>query len=166
MRKEKDFVFNHEKRNEKNQSLEENAKKKVLNEEESLYLIGWILIACLVLYVLVTKSLLGRELYFPLPCLFHLITGGYCPGCGGTRAVVAITHGKILSSFCYHPIVLYTLVVGGWFMVSQTLERITHKKIGMTYRSIYVFLAIGLIIINCLIKNLWLFAFGVDLLKI
>ena len=32
---------------------------------------------------------------FP-PCLFHALTGLYCPGCGGTRAVYQLLHGHIL----------------------------------------------------------------------
>ena len=43
---------------------------------------------------------------FP-PCLFHLATGYYCPGCGGTRAITSLLHGQILNSFLYHPVVLY-----------------------------------------------------------
>lgn len=41
------------------------------------------------------------------PCLFHLITGFYCPGCGGTRAIRMLIHGKVMASFCYHPFVPY-----------------------------------------------------------
>ena len=25
------------------------------------------------------------------PCLFHLATGYYCPGCGGTRAIASLS---------------------------------------------------------------------------
>ena len=41
------------------------------------------------------------------PCLFHLATGYYCPGCGGTRAITALLHGQLFRSFLYHPVVLY-----------------------------------------------------------
>ena len=33
------------------------------------------------------------------PCLFHLLTGLYCPGCGGTRAVRAMMAGNLGLSF-------------------------------------------------------------------
>ncbi len=29
------------------------------------------------------------------PCLFHLVTGYYCPGCGNTRSADALLHGNI-----------------------------------------------------------------------
>lgn len=46
-----------------------------------------------------------------VPCLFHLLTGLYCPGCGGTRAVWYLLHGRIFESIRYHPLVPYTVVV-------------------------------------------------------
>lgn len=42
------------------------------------------------------------------PCLFHLATGYYCPGCGGTRAIASLLHGQLFRSFLYHPVILYT----------------------------------------------------------
>jgi len=30
-----------------------------------------------------------------LPCTFHWLTGLYCPGCGGQRALHALLHGRI-----------------------------------------------------------------------
>ena len=45
------------------------------------------------------------------PCLFHLLTGLYCPGCGGTRAFRALLAGNLLLSIRYHPLVAYMAVV-------------------------------------------------------
>ena len=44
------------------------------------------------------------------PCLFHLLTGLYCPGCGGTRAFRALLAGNLLLSIRYHPLVAYMAV--------------------------------------------------------
>lgn len=41
------------------------------------------------------------------PCLFRLLTGFYCLGCGGTRAARALLHGHFLLSAMYHPFVPY-----------------------------------------------------------
>ncbi|SRR5579871_1169141 len=36
---------------------------------------------------------------FPYPaCVFHEITGLYCPGCGSTRALYQLLHGNILTA--------------------------------------------------------------------
>lgn len=35
-------------------------------------------------------------------CLFHEVTGLFCPGCGNTRALHALLHGHILMSLRYN----------------------------------------------------------------
>ncbi len=38
-------------------------------------------------------------------CLFYEMTGYYCPGCGNTRAVLALLQGHILRAFGYNPMI-------------------------------------------------------------
>ena len=54
------------------------------------------------------KSLLVS--LFHMPCIFHLLTGLYCPGCGGTRAVKYLLQGDWKNSLIYHPFVLYCVI--------------------------------------------------------
>lgn len=98
--------------------------------------------------------------------MIHSMTGYYCPGCGGTRATYALLHGKIITSLYYHPIVVYGVVVGGWFMISQTIERLSRGKlcVGMRYRDLYLWIALAIAIVNCLVKNLVLAITGIALL--
>ena len=100
------------------------------------------------------------------PCAVNALTGFYCPGCGGTRAVHALLSGHIFRSFACHPIVPMAAVLAGWFMVSQTIERISagRIRIGMHMRDVYLWGALGVIIANFLVKNLALLIWGVDLL--
>lgn len=37
------------------------------------------------------------------PCFLRLMTGLYCPGCGGTRAFFALSHGEIGKSIRFNP---------------------------------------------------------------
>ena len=56
------------------------------------------------------------------PCIFHALSGFWCPGCGITRALHAIVHGDIARAFTMNP--LATLLIpfgalafawaGGW----------------------------------------------------
>lgn len=39
-------------------------------------------------------------------CPFHLITGLPCVGCGGTRALVALTHGELGAALALNPLAL------------------------------------------------------------
>lgn len=141
--------------------------EKIHTDENVLYIIGWILI--LFLTVAAVIMMVCPQLWkgkFP-PCLFHLLTGLYCPGCGGTRAVITLSQGKLLTSVLYHPFVPYVALVGGWFMISQTLQRLSKGKlaIGMKYRDIYLWIALALVAVNFLVKNILLLG-GIDVLKL
>lgn len=101
-----------------------------------------------------------------IPCLFHEITGLYCPGCGGTRAVRSLLAGHFIKSFLYHPLVLYCVLVAVWFAVSYLLYWITKKPRYRLYLgNSYVYAGIGIILLNFIVKNYLLVAKGIDLLK-
>ena len=136
-------------------------------EETALFYVGWALVflCCCIwcLFQVVPPSFL---MLFP-SCMIRKIFGIYCPGCGGTRAVTAFLRGDFLTSFISHPLVLYTAVVGGWFLASQTIERISRHRLksGMRYRDGYVWAALVILVINFLVKNLLLAVWGIDLLE-
>lgn len=46
-----------------------------------------------------------------LPCMFHLLTGLHCPGCGMTRCVGALVHGDIAQAFAWNPLFVLLLPV-------------------------------------------------------
>lgn len=60
-------------------------------------------------YIAALWQWFGRQGY---PCLFRLLTGLYCPGCGGTRALKCLLQGKVLTSLYYNPLIVYMAVVG------------------------------------------------------
>ena len=59
--------------------------------------------------------------------MFLLMTGLYCPGCGGTRALKAFLRGEFLTSFRYHPLILYCACVAMIFLVSYLIYWKTKK---------------------------------------
>ncbi len=66
--------------------------------------------------------------WFRMPCLFQMMTGLYCPGCGGTRAVKALLSGHPVLSFLYHPLVLCTAVTVAVCAVSWRLYFLPGKQ--------------------------------------
>lgn len=46
--------------------------------------------------------------FFP-PCLFHVFTGLYCPGCGITRALHALVHFDLPRALAMNPLVVVAL---------------------------------------------------------
>ena len=132
------------------------------------YVIGWILIAFGIVMLILCMTV-WKEFVCGLPsCRFHALTGYYCPGCGGRRSVICILRGEFLKSFLFHPITIYAGLVCGWFMISQSIERLSFGKIkiGMHFREIYLWIAFVLIMVNWIVKNALLFFGGIDLLKI
>ena len=102
-----------------------------------------------------------------IPCLFHLFTGLYCPGCGGTRAVKALLLGRPLVSFLYHPLVLFCALLALWFAWSYFLYRRTGKeRYRPSFDNKYVYAAAILTAVNFIIKNVLLIFSGIDLLAL
>jgi len=95
-------------------------------------------------------------------CKIARSLGFYCPGCGGTRAVISLYSGRIWESFCYHPMVIYGFIVYLVYMLTHTLERFHVGKIkGIKFRPIYLYGALIILIVNFLIKNILKLGFGI-----
>lgn len=135
-------------------------------EENALFLIGWSMVGILILIYIACHIFSIPSLKTNGPCVLHTLFGIYCPGCGGTRAISALLHGQFIDSFICHPLVPYTAIIGGWFLISQTMERVSkHRfKIGLHYRDIYLWIALGIVVVNFIVKNTLLLIWHVDLL--
>lgn len=98
------------------------------------------------------------------PCLFELLTGYYCPGCGGTRAAKFLLHGEIGKSFQYHPLVLYMAVVAVVEIGSYVLSRALKKpELFVERYDKFLYIGIGIVAVNWIFKNYMLMK-GIDLL--
>jgi Protein of unknown function (DUF2752) len=63
----------------------------------------WSLLIVGALYLFLFEP--GKTGFFP-PCMFRLLTGLTCPGCGSTRALHQILHGHLLAAFELNPLFL------------------------------------------------------------
>ena len=140
-------------------------KGKWRTTEELLYYMGIVSIIVMCIVVLLAKRYSAILQKFSLPCAFRLMTGYYCPGCGGTRAVKFFLSGHFIKSFIYHPLIPYLGIGGGIFMVSHTIARATRGKIkGVKFRNEYVYLMGIIILIQFLVKNFVLYFFNYPLI--
>lgn len=121
--------------------------------EDRLYVVGWIFLLAGSIGIFIYLQLLLPNVPSP-PCVFFHILGIYCPGCGGTRALNALLHGRLLLSLWYHPLVLYTVVIFGGFMLTQTMERIHIKGVkGWKFHNWHMYAAVVILAANWGIKN-------------
>ena len=125
---------------------------RVKTNEDVLYYIGWALLLLAGLFLFCTGVLNFR---IPGGCVFRALTGLYCPGCGGTRAVTEMLHGRLLSSLYYHPAVLPSAVMYVLFMGSHTVAKIwpAGKIKGMRFRFVYLYIFFGLVALSVIMKN-------------
>lgn len=126
---------------------------RVKTNEDVLYYVGLALLVTAGLVIFVLK-IFDIELW---PCMIRVTTGFYCPGCGGTRAVKYMLTGHFLKSLYYQPAILPATVVFLIFMVTHTIERIFPRgKIkGIKFRMVYVYVFLGLLVINVILKNIF-----------
>lgn len=53
------------------------------------------------------------------PCPWHALTGLHCPGCGSTRALLALAHGDVARAFAQNPLLVLSLpLLLGWALFS------------------------------------------------
>lgn len=115
-----------------------------------------------------------RAVHVPIPpCYFRRLTGLYCPGCGGTRAWAALIHGQVFRSLVYHPVVPYAAAVYVAYVTRNLLALILkihpvralparmrrHLQSGMVFRGSYLYLAVAIILVNWIVKNILLCMF-------
>ncbi len=129
--------------------------------EDELFYIGLIVPAVLLAWASVDVFVIRR--FLPaLPCFFSTFLGIYCPGCGGTRAVEALLHGRILSAVWYHPLIPYAAAIYAGFMLTQGLHRMGFKRIrGWKYHDWYLWGGVVIMGMNFVIKNVLRIKYGI-----
>ncbi len=127
-----------------------------MSEVEKGYWLGWILFVELILaHILVIRFSLDITQISFYPCIFKVITGHPCLGCGGTHAAQALLEGNLKKSLLEHPAVLYIFMGYLWFMIQQTLEYCGKKILRLRMDS-FLYGLVGISIIQWILKILFL----------
>lgn len=135
---------------------------KSKDKEAVLYFIGIIVAIVVIISIAIVNYAINATGYVVFKsCLFRQITGLYCPGCGGTRALILLLHGKILTSIIYHPFTIYILVIFLIFYISQSARFITKGSInGVQFHKWMIIVGGIILILNFMIKNIILIIFN------
>lgn len=85
------------------------------------------------------------------PCVFKMVTGLYCPACGGTRAALAFLELDFITSLKCNPIFLYLVLTAVWCGIGFAVRK-TGKGTGEFFKFRMWMLYAGLVL---------LFGFGI-----
>lgn len=125
------------------------------------YLLGKIFmyVSALCLCIMAYIGPIARDKLFAMfpQCYFKKAIGLYCPGCGGTRAIMSLFRFRLWESFCYHPFILYGAIIYLIFMTGCFFRK--HFKDSAIWiipieKSIYI--GIAIIFIQWILKNVYL----------
>ena len=87
-------------------------------------------------------------------CPWHAMTGTWCPGCGGLRAVHDLTHGHLITAM--HENVLVVLLAPSlvlWWAVAR-LRRAGERREPFVLSARGTLLIAGLLVVFAIVRNL------------
>ena len=114
----------------------------------------------IIIWFIIIKNNIKPTVIYNSKCYFYNELGIFCPGCGGTRAFEMLLYGKLIKSFIYHPVVMYSFLVFVISTISYWIHIITNKKIKYYELTVKELVIIDFIFIfNFIIKNILVFYF-------
>ncbi len=134
--------------------------------DKTLYFIGIVLLFLAIPGIpLLEYVIIPNMGYINPQCVMLTLTGIYCPGCGGTRALECLFHGEILQSIWYHPLVIYSVIIYLIFMITHTLERLHVGSVkGIHFRPGYLYWALTIVVVNFIVKNILKLFFAIQMI--
>ena len=102
----------------------------------------------------------GRLSGCPMHDLWHI----YCPGCGGTRAMVALVRGQLLYSLACNPLSAYLAVGFVAFGVRSAVAIFRDEPRVLHLKAWYFWTLLVITVVFFIVRNLLLVHFGIDYL--
>lgn len=96
---------------------------------------------------------LNQKFGFSIPCVFHVITNLYCPGCGITRMLFSMLEFNFYQAFRFNPFVFSLILLYVLYLMLKVIKR---KEISIPKWVYYVLLIVA--IFFGILRNIELFS--------
>ncbi len=93
-------------------------------------------------------AVLCRVTGLGIPCVFHLLTGLKCPGCGISRMCLCLLQGDFVGAWNSNPVILCMLPAGAAMVADYSLR---YVKLGTCRPSVWVEVVTWILIVVLLI---------------
>ena len=95
-------------------------------------------------------------------CLFHSLTGGYCPGCGSQRALHSLLHFDIAGVVRYN----FLFLPAGVFILYHYVHPVFNKAFGWKLPNVFYlkntpWVVLAIVLVFWLVRNLSWYPFSV-----
>ena len=92
--------------------------------------------------------------FYP-PCPFRWLTGLLCPGCGATRAVHQLLHGRVGAALALNPLLPLYLAALGWVFLAQLRLALGRPPLaGPRLASGWIWALLALVLVFWVARNL------------
>ena len=113
------------------------------------------IISSILIFLIISSGyyFLNKKFGFSIPCVFHMITNLYCPGCGITRMFFSILEFKFYQAFRFNPFVFSFILLYILYLILKVIKR---KEISIPKWGYYVLLIVA--IFFGILRNIDLFS--------
>ncbi len=120
-----------------------------------------VLVSALAVFFYIYNPADSAQQRFFLTCFFYKVTGLYCPGCGGQRAVHQLLHGNIVQAADYNLLLVLALPVLLWSAAWYLKNAFSSDKrsFSFLYYPLTVRLLLGTLLLFWLMRNIKVYPF-------
>ncbi|MBQ8717911.1 MAG: DUF2752 domain-containing protein [Clostridia bacterium] len=97
-------------------------------------------------------------------CLLHDFVHLYCPGCGGTRAAVALLYGQIGHSLKCNPLTAYLAAGFLALDIRAAVGILRRQPFSLRIPLWYFWVMLAIAVIHCIVRNVLMITVGYDYL--
>lgn len=89
-----------------------------------------------------------------VPCLFHTVTGLYCPGCGITRCILSLAAGDVKMAYHWNPALFWVAPFALADVIWYHYLFFRYGKTKSRFHSICIGVILVILVVFCILRNI------------